>query len=171
MASTHKMLVVVGLFLLPIFAAGDTCLSPQIKAETYTTPEITVSSETIFIVQFSLACRNGLQNLNLHAEIAGKTVPVTKVENTLYQVSIADEHKNLPAGSYNVKIYDEEGYTDLRKAQRSGDRSSEGKPLVTLTLQHAGVWKGHLLQSEFVAAMTAIVVWWMAYTAKTKLQA
>ena len=26
-----------------------------------------------------------------------------------------DEHKNIPAGVYNIKFYDEEGYADLRK--------------------------------------------------------
>ncbi len=26
-----------------------------------------------------------------------------------------DEHKNIPAGKYVIKFYDEEGYADLRK--------------------------------------------------------
>lgn len=37
---------------------GDSCLSPEVKAETYTTTEAIVSTETVFIVQFTLTCKN-----------------------------------------------------------------------------------------------------------------
>ena len=38
------------------------------------------------------------------------------LESSLFlQVSYSDEHKNLPAGSYEVKFYDEEGYSTLKK--------------------------------------------------------
>lgn len=56
------------------------------------------------------------------------------------------------------------------QAQRSGENTENIKPLFTLEISHAGVWNGPLLQSEFVAAMTAIFVWWSAYTARSRLQ-
>lgn len=40
------------------FFTGDSCLSPEVKAETYTTTEAIVSTETVFIVQFTLTCKN-----------------------------------------------------------------------------------------------------------------
>lgn len=44
-------------FTLAVFI-GDSCLSPEVKAETYTTTEAIVSTETVFIVQFTLTCKN-----------------------------------------------------------------------------------------------------------------
>ena len=41
-----------------VSSTGDTCLSPEVKAETYTTTEAIVSTETVFVVQFSLTCKN-----------------------------------------------------------------------------------------------------------------
>ncbi|XP_076448071.1 translocon-associated protein subunit delta-like [Babylonia areolata] len=171
MAATGKVLVVVALFMLPLIARGDMCLGPQVTSQTYTTPETTVSTETVFIVEFSVTCKNGLKNINLYAEFGGKTVPASKIgEPNKFQLSLADDHKKLPSGTYQVRVFDEEGYAWLRKAQRSGENTENIKPLFTLDLNHPGVWSGPILQSEFVAAMVAIFVWWSAYTAKGRLQ-
>ncbi|XP_071082395.1 translocon-associated protein subunit delta-like [Haliotis cracherodii] len=172
MATTGKMLVVIALVMLPVIASGDKCLAPTVATESYTTPEITVSTETIFISQFSLTCKNGLKNINLYAEVAGRVVPATRTKDgNKYQISVSDEHKNLPSGSYEIRIFDEEGYSLLRKAQRSGESAENVKPLVTTAINHQGVWKGTLIQTEMVAALVAVLVWWLAYTAKSSLQA
>lgn len=31
------------------------------------------------------------------------------------QISFSEEHKNLPSGSYQVRLYDDEGYSALKK--------------------------------------------------------
>lgn len=58
----NKSVHVLGIGSLWIFyfvsSTGDTCLSPEVKAETYTTTEAIVSTETVFVVQFSLTCKN-----------------------------------------------------------------------------------------------------------------
>lgn len=47
---------------LVFFASpGDMCLGPQVTLQTYSTPETTVSTETVFIVEFSVTCKNGLK--------------------------------------------------------------------------------------------------------------
>ncbi|XP_005089918.1 translocon-associated protein subunit delta [Aplysia californica] len=172
MAATGKVLVVIGLFLLPVLTYGDTCLAPHVKSQTYSTPEAIVSTETVLIVEFTVTCKNGLKNINLYADIGGRTLPATKTsEANKYQISITDEHKKLPSGSYNLRIFDEEGFAALRKAQRSGESTDSLKPLFTITMSHPGIWSGPMVQSEFVAAMSAIVVWWLAYTARSKLLA
>ena len=43
------------------FITGDTCVDPKVKSSVYTTTEATSSLDTIFIVQFSLTCKNGLK--------------------------------------------------------------------------------------------------------------
>ncbi|CAL1545895.1 unnamed protein product [Lymnaea stagnalis] len=172
MAATGKVLVIIGLCLLPILTNGDTCLAPQIKSQTYSTPEAIVSTETVLIVEFTVNCKNLLKNINLYADVLGRLIPATKTtEPNKYQISISDEHKKLPSGNYEVRVFDEEGFASLRKAQRSGESTEALKPLFTLTLNHPGIWTGSIVQTEFVAAITAIVVWWFAYTSRAKLLA
>merc|ERR1712002_395159 len=166
------MLAFVGLFFLPALISADTCLAPQVDSKTYSTPEAVVSTDTVLIAEFTLTCKNGLKGINLYADLGGRLLPATKTSETnKYQISISDEHKKLPAGSYDLRIFDEEGFAALRKAQRSGDSTDSVKPLTTVTLVHQGIWSGPIVQSEFVAAMSAIVVWWLAYTARSKLLA
>lgn len=52
------------------------------------------------------------------------------------QVSISDEHKKLSSGKYEVRLYDEEGYSMLRKAQRSGESVDSVKPVTSITFNH-----------------------------------
>ena len=52
------------------------------------------------------------------------------------QVSISDEHKKLSSGRYEVRLFDEEGYSLLRKAQRSGESVDAIKPVTTISFNH-----------------------------------
>ena len=36
----------------------------------------------------------------------------------VFQLSLTDEHKKLPSGTYQVRVFDEEGYAWLRKVRR-----------------------------------------------------
>ncbi|KAI8745500.1 translocon-associated protein subunit delta [Biomphalaria glabrata] len=172
MAATGKVLVILGLCLLPILTSADTCLAPQIKSQTYSTPEAIVSTETVLIAEFTLTCKNSLKNINLYADVGGRLIPATKTsEVNKYQISITDDHKKLPAGRYDIRVFDEEGFALLRKAQRSGESTDSIKPLFVLNLNHSGIWNGPIVQTEFVAALAAILIWWLAYTARSKLLA
>ena len=84
-------------------------------------------------------------------------------------MSFTSEHKSFPAGSYDVKFYDEEGYSDLRKTQRSGEATDSVKSLFSVAVSHPGASKGPYVQSEFVAAVVGSLVWYMAYSARNKL--
>jgi len=162
-------LVILAVF--PIFGAGDTCLSPQVSPKVYTTSEVMMSSETVVIIEFSVTCKNGVKDLNLYAEFNGKTVPASREQGSnFYQVSFSDEHKKIPSGTYNVRFFDEEAYADLRKAQRSGEDTSEIKSLFSIPISHQGASRGPWVQSEFVAASVAILVWYLAYSARSNMQ-
>nr|XP_011450485.3 translocon-associated protein subunit delta [Crassostrea gigas] len=166
-----KMISLVVLLVVPFVVLGDSCLSPEVKAETYTTTEAIVSTETVFIVQFTLTCKNKVRDMNLYADINGRTLPVTKTDKPdLYQVSISDDHKKLSSGKYEVRLYDEEGYSMLRKAQRSGESVDSVKPVTSITFNHPGVSKGPFVQSEFVAVVIAVLVWYFAYSTRSQLQ-
>jgi len=131
-----------------------------------------MSSETVVIAEFSVVCKNSIQNMNLYAEFAGHVIPATRLlGEDKYQVSFSEEHKKLPAGTYTMPIYDEEGYSDLRKAQRSGESTEAVKKLFSVSIEHKGASSGPSVQSEAVATVVAVIVCYLAYSAKASLQA
>lgn len=52
----------------------------------------------------------------MYAELGGVTYPVSRdTESKKYQITFVDDHRKFPAGVYNVKIYDEDGFAAYRK--------------------------------------------------------
>jgi len=103
---------------------------------------------------------------------AGVLVPVALVpETNSYQVSWVKDHKKAITGSIPIKMYDDEGYTAYRKAQRSeGGDASEVAPLFTITVEHPGATKeGLFVQTEFIAVVGALLVWWCANSMRSQI--
>jgi len=173
MASYFGLAALTVLALVPYYCSAETCLSPQLTSDVYTTSQTTMSSDTVIIVDFAVSCKNNLKNINLYAEFLGHVIPATQVmgQDNKYQVTHSDEHKNLPAGTYTMRFYDEEGYADLRKAQRSGESLDSIKNLFTIEVTHKGASAGPVVQSEVVATGVALLVWYLAYNARSKIQA
>ncbi|XP_048475903.1 translocon-associated protein subunit delta [Rhincodon typus] len=95
---------------------GDVVSVGRIVPSYYTTSDAVISSETVFIVEISLTCKNGAQNVALYADVNGKQFPVTRGQDVgRYQVSWSSEHKAAGSGTYQVKFFDEESYSALRK--------------------------------------------------------
>ncbi|XP_041497006.1 translocon-associated protein subunit delta isoform X4 [Microtus oregoni] len=96
--------------------SAEACLEPQITPSYYTTSDAVISTETVFIVEISLTCKNRVQNMALYADVSGKQFPVTRGQDVgRYQVSWSLEHKSAHAGTYEVRFFDEESYSLLRK--------------------------------------------------------
>ncbi|XP_023211689.1 translocon-associated protein subunit delta-like [Centruroides sculpturatus] len=151
---------------------SETCENPSFNSKVYTTTDGTVVTDVAFIAEFTVSCPSGAKDMTLYADINGKALPVMKsMDNNKYQVSWTDELSKVSAITYPVRIYDDEGFSMLRKAQRNGEDTSNIKPLFLLNISHAGTHLGPWVQSEFVAAVTAVLLWYLAYTAKSKLQA
>jgi len=175
--------------LLIVFAAlvsvsvATPCLGPTVTPRIYTSSDAALATSSVLIVEFTLACKNDVIGINLYAAVNGKTIPAVKTKGGAYQVSLVEEHANLPKGVYELSIYDEDGFASLRKAQRSGE-GSEGEaakeaaaaaaaavePLATVSVNHGGVWKGAPVQSELVALGLAAFVFYLAHSAKSNLQ-
>merc|ERR1711976_207089 len=170
MASSILAFLYICLAFVPLLATGDTCLSPAVETQVYTTGEASVSSDKEVNTEFNVTCKNGLKDLSLYAEFQGRTAPASRVAGTnKYQASFSQTHKKLPAGNYVVRVFDEEGYSNLRKAQRSGENTAEIKSLFDIPVAHQGAWSGPAVQSEFVAAAVAGLVWYLAYNERSKL--
>lgn len=90
-------------------------------------------------------------------------------DENVYQVSWIDDPKKAATGDYNVALYDDDGYSALRKASRTGEDVSSIKPLVTIVINFPGAYQGPWVNSEFMAAFLSILVWYLAFSAKSKL--
>lgn len=75
------------------------------------------------------------------------------------------------SGSIVVRLFDEEGYTQLRKVQRDGGNVSKVKSMLDITVNTTGAYKGPWVRAELVAALIAGVLAYYALTTKSKVQA
>ncbi|XP_040178966.1 translocon-associated protein subunit delta [Rana temporaria] len=164
--------LLVALLVIAADCRAETCTEPSIVPSYYTTSDAVISSEVVFIVEISLTCSNAAQNVALYADVNGKQFPVTRGQDIgKYQVSWSLEHKNAHSGVYEVKFFDEESYSLLRKAQRNNEDVSIIKPLFSVNVDHRGAWNGPWVSTEVLAALVGIFVYYTAYTAKGNIQA
>jgi len=85
-------------------------------------------------------------------------------------VSWTEDLATASSSNYDIPVFDEEGFAQLRKAKRDGD-SSDVRPLFKINLSHSGTYKGPWLQTELIASLVAVALWYIAYSAKSKLTA
>ncbi|KAK9696229.1 Translocon-associated protein, delta subunit precursor (TRAP-delta) [Popillia japonica] len=106
---------------------------------------------------------------NLYADIDGNIQPVSLIDPNTYQVSWTEEIATARSGERIVNLFDEEGYTALRKAIRNGDDVSKISELFSITVNHPGAFTGPWLKSEFLAAILSVVVAYIAFSSRSKL--
>ena len=53
-----------------------------------------------------------------------------------YQVAWTEEVKNAKTGDYEVNLYDDNGYSAMKRVLERGDDASSVKPLVTIVVNH-----------------------------------
>ncbi|KAK1898089.1 Translocon-associated protein subunit delta [Dissostichus eleginoides] len=64
------------------------------------------------------------------------------------------------------------GFLDsLRKAQRNNEDVNAIQPLFSVNIDHRGAWNGPWVATEVVAALMGILVYYLAFTAKSTIQA
>merc|ERR1712133_243897 len=120
---------------------NDACSNPSVSIDTYTSKSLALSTETAYVAEFSVTCQDDVKGFNLYAEIeTGVLVPVALVPDTYsYQISWIKDHKKAVTGSIPIKMFDDEGHTAYRKAQRNNGDVSEVAPLFTIQVNHPGV--------------------------------
>ncbi|KDR24467.1 translocon-associated protein subunit delta [Zootermopsis nevadensis] len=167
-----NMFIIVSVLAVSKFALADVCSKPEVSASAYTTQDATVLTDVAFVAEFTLNCGNHVTRLPLYAEVNGKMLPAAMVEDDDgYQISWTEDVKKAKRGDYSVILYDEEGYAALRKAIRNGEDPSSIKSLVTIVVNYPGAYNGPWLNSEFIAAILSVVVWYLAFSARSKLLA
>ena len=154
---------------------GSACKVQDVQSTSYTTTDGLVISHVALIANFSLICEKSAasDNLLLYAEVpTRKIVPVTRsLDGKSYQVSWTEEVAKASYGDRNVRIFDEAGLAAIAKAQETGSSSDSVQPLLSLTVNHRGTYRGPLIPMELVAVLAVVLVWYTAYSAKLKLTA
>lgn len=80
-------------------------------------------------------------------------------------------HKQASSGTYQVKFFDEESYSSLRKAQRNNEDSDSIQPLFSVNVDHRGAWNGPWVATEVMAVLIGILLYYLAFNAKSTIQA
>lgn len=86
-------------------------------------------------------------------------------------MSWTEEIKTSSSGEHKVRIFDEEGFAALRKAQRAGESLSSVKELATVAVKHPGVYKGSYINSEMLATALVSVIAYVAFSTRSKIVA
>merc|ERR1712137_1189884 len=173
--SAMNQIALLSVFLLGL-VNGDTCQNPKVTVATaYTPTDAQVLSHIPFVGDFSLACSNGPSKVKLHADVKGTYLPVIRVgepDSNRYQISWTEEVKKAAARSVVVDLYDDEGYSAVKRALDKGeDPKTTVKPLTSVTIDYPGAYKGPWFNSELIASVAASLVFYFAYSSKASLLA
>lgn len=84
-------------------------------------------------------------------------------------MSWTEDTKKASRGDYNIRLFDEDGYTAVRKAQRSGADVQSIAELASVVVSHPGAFNGPWVNSEILAASLSIIVAYVAFATKSKL--
>nr|XP_057296774.1 translocon-associated protein subunit delta-like [Hydractinia symbiolongicarpus] len=165
------LLVIFVLGLSSALVSSKVCSNPSVSTSTHTSRNVALSTETAYVADITVTCENSM-GLNLYAEIeAGVLVPVAYATDTSnYQISWTKDHKKATTGTVVVNIFNEDGYTAYRKVQRNNEDVSKIKPYFTIEIHHPGVAReGLFVQTEFIAVVCALLVWWSANSMRNQI--
>uniref|UniRef100_A0A1I8ECI6 Translocon-associated protein subunit delta n=1 Tax=Wuchereria bancrofti TaxID=6293 RepID=A0A1I8ECI6_WUCBA len=161
--------------ILVSFVVGTkavTCESPYHSAVTFSTTDAFFHSSTTYIIEFNLQCSNNVKDMAVYGIVNGKIYQAAVSEETSkHQVSWQLEHEESAAQTFDVVIYDEDGLTSYRKAERNHDDTSKVKSLFTVQLKHPGVSKSSPVASETVVTAFALIALYIGYHFKSQLMA
>ncbi|XP_076262199.1 translocon-associated protein delta [Rhynchophorus ferrugineus] len=162
--------LMLSVVLVAIFAnSAFACSNPEVTSKYFTTQDATIVSHIGFISEFSVKCSSG-QVSSLYAQLEdGSIIPVAIVGPQTYQVSWTEESKLAYSGQRNIRIFDEDGYTAVRKALRNNEPASSVPEFFSVSVNHSGAYNGPWVKSEFIAVVVSIIVSQFALTTKSKI--
>lgn len=146
------------------------CENPEIRSTSYTTQDATILTHIAYISEFTVKCESGSLS-NLYALLGEAVQPVGMTGPNKFQISWTEEVKNARTGDVSIKIFDDDGYTLLRKAQRVGDDLNSVPQFGTITINHPGTYKGPWISCECVAVIFSLTVSYYAICFRSKLLA
>ncbi|KAB0801539.1 hypothetical protein PPYR_05893 [Photinus pyralis] len=165
------MISLIHIFIVSVlFCTGycDSCKNAEISSKSFTTQDATIVTNIAYISEFSVKCGSGSLS-HAYADVEGTVVPVFETAPSTFQVSWTEEIKNARRGEIKIRLFDEDGYTALRKALRANEDISTVSPLFSVSVSHPGAFNGPWLKSEFLAVALSVVVAYLALSSRSKL--
>ncbi|KAK5639255.1 hypothetical protein RI129_011747 [Pyrocoelia pectoralis] len=158
------------LVLSVLFYTGycESCKNVEVSSKSFTTQDATIVTNIAYISEFIVKCGSGSLS-HTYADVDGTIIPVFEVGPSTFQVSWTEDIKNARRGEVNIRLFDEDGYTALRKALRAGEEISSISPLFAVSIYHPGAFNGPWLKSEFLAVALSVVVAYLALSSRSKL--
>nr|CAB3266614.1 translocon-associated protein subunit delta-like [Phallusia mammillata] len=151
-------------FIFVLFggATANTCVQPTPSFSHYTSNNEKLSQSSAVVVEFTLKCKNKVDDLLLFADVEGTQIPVTKSpEGNNFQVSWTSSSLVQARKMYKVRFFDEEGYSNLRKAIRSSQDINSVKELFQVEFKHPGLSSKLWIRSELLALIVATIVFYV----------
>lgn len=151
-------------------AEAASCESPKYSSTTFSTVDAFFHYSTTYIVEFSLQCANNVKDMAVYGIVNGKVYQAAVSEETSkHQISWQLEHEQSGAQTFDVHIYDEDGFAGYRKAERSNSDPKKVIPLFTVQLKHPGATKASPVASETIVTAMAVGVLYVGYRYKSQL--
>jgi len=153
--------------------AAGACDNAKTSLMSYTASDAQVLTHIPFIAQFSLTCKGVQANdVPLYANVDGTWAQVaTSKDGSQYQLGWTKELKNAKPADYTIDLYDEDGFSAIKRITERSEDPSTVKPLTTLTINYTGSYKGPYFSSELIALAVAFLAVYFAYTTQAKLLA
>merc|ERR1712212_161756 len=163
----NKFLIASALLAISSCSTAMVCESPKTSVMSYVASDAQVLTHAPFIAQFSLTCKGKpVADLPLYyANKEGGWVQVARSKDgSQYQLGWSVELKSAKPQDFNIDLYDEDGYSALKRVEEGSAKINPVKPLTTVTIQYAGSYEGPYFSSEVVAVLVSFLVVYFAYT-------
>ncbi|XP_056639986.1 translocon-associated protein subunit delta-like [Diorhabda sublineata] len=161
----------VVVFLINLFFTSvnaDPCKNAQVISTSYTTKDATILKQVAFISSFYIKCDIGHSSY-LYTVLGDVISPVASVGQGKYQISWTEDVKIAQTGDILVNVYNETGYSLLRKAIRNGETISNVPIFTRIKINHSGMYGGPWISGELVAAAFSITIAYIAIHFRMKL--
>ncbi|CAL8095126.1 unnamed protein product [Calicophoron daubneyi] len=166
-----------------VFAAVSACSDFETRTVSYTSKEAVLSTQTVVIVEGEAKCRGkGVTSIsqtlvcsfftvfpavrrtkwNFTAGIISCRVP------RCFQVTYVFEDKEFPKGSYEVRFFNDEGASILRRSAKGASVDGSAKPVFTVPIRHKGVSKTPWVYPETVALGAISIITLAAFLTKSR---
>jgi len=168
-----SLAVIVLLSISSCSVFAQSCTNPTVSdIQTFTTQDGKLNTEIAYTIQFRLSCANKLRNAALFADLNGRILSSSVDESgERYQIGWTEPVKTARSGEIRLRLFDEDGFAALKKAQRNNEDLSKVKELRTVSVYHAGSYTGPLVQPELIFTVFFGAIYYWAFTTRSNLQA
>ncbi|XP_064399810.1 translocon-associated protein subunit delta-like [Halichondria panicea] len=164
-----KLLSLLVFLSVAVLYSRGACTNPSVTSETYSTNDVLLSTETAFLIKVNVKCDGG-DSLIIHGLVDGQLIQAARsARDNEYQVSWTESHESAATGQRTIKFFDDEGTAAIKKSARYGEELT-AKPLFSVNIDHRGARSSLWIAPSFIAMVIALLVWWLAFTTKTKIQ-